>query len=41
MQKNDNMLKSQLEEVDTLNIREELEKYLIHWKWFFIGVILS
>ena len=41
MPKNENMLNSQLEENDTLNIREELEKYLIHWKWFFIGAILS
>ena len=26
---------------DTINIREELEKYLIHWKWFLVGVVLS
>ena len=24
-----------------INIREQLEKYLIHWKWFVLGVILS
>ncbi len=35
------MLNSQLEENDTLNIREELEKYLFHWKWFVLGVVLS
>lgn len=29
------------EENDTINIREELEKYLIHWKWFVLGVFLS
>ena len=32
----DEMLQS-----DTINIREEIEKYLIHWKWFFLGVFLS
>lgn len=26
---------------DSLNIRAELEKYLIHWKWFVIGVFLA
>ena len=40
MPKNENMLNSQLEENDTLNIREELETYLSHRKWFFIGAIL-
>ena len=35
------MLISQLEENDTLNIREELENYLIHWKWFVLFSILS
>ena len=24
-----------------INIREQLEKYLIHWKWFVLGVVLS
>ncbi|WP_347174835.1 GumC family protein [Polaribacter uvawellassae] len=28
-------------ENDTLNIREEIEKYLIYWKWFVLGGILS
>lgn len=31
----------QLEENDTINIRAELEKYLIHWKWFALGVLLT
>lgn len=26
---------------DTINIREELEKYAYHWKWFLVGVILA
>ena len=30
-----------LESKDTINLRNELGKYLIHWKWFFIGSILS
>ena len=34
------MLNSQLEENETLNIREELEKYLFHWKWFLFGIIV-
>ncbi|WP_166385438.1 GumC family protein [Polaribacter sp. 11A2H] len=29
------------EEGETLNIREELEKYLFHWKWFVFGGIIS
>ena len=24
-----------------INIREQLEKYLIHWKWFVLGIIVS
>ena len=34
-------LNSQFDESETINIREELEKYLIHWKWFLAGIILS
>jgi uncharacterized protein involved in exopolysaccharide biosynthesis len=30
-----------LQENDTINIRAELEKYLIHWKWFALGVLLA
>lgn len=26
---------------DTLNIREEVEKYIIHWKWFLLFTVLS
>ena len=29
------------EDADTLNIREELEKYLFHWKWFVLGGLVS
>jgi len=37
-QENNNL---QLEDNDTINIREELEKYLIHWKWFALGAIIA
>ena len=30
-----------IEADDTLNIRVEIEKYLIHWKWFVLGIILA
>ena len=26
---------------DTLNIKVEFEKYIIHWKWFLLGVFLA
>ena len=26
---------------DAINIRAELEKYLIHWKWFFLSVLIA
>ena len=26
---------------DTLNIREELEKFIIHWKWFVVSILLT
>lgn len=29
------------EENDTVNIREEIEKYIYHWKWFVLGVFLT
>ena len=29
------------DENDTINIRTEIEKYLRHWKWFFLGIIIS
>ena len=28
-------------DTDTLNIREEIEKYLLHWKWFLLGMIFA
>ncbi|AUS05825.1 GumC family protein [Pseudotamlana carrageenivorans] len=28
-------------EEETTNIRQELEKYLFHWKWFSLGIILA
>ena len=31
----------ELKSNDTLNLRDELGKYLIHWKWFVIGTILA
>ncbi|MGB1284513.1 MAG: Wzz/FepE/Etk N-terminal domain-containing protein, partial [Polaribacter sp.] len=30
-----------IEESDNLNIREEIDKYLSHWKWFVLAVFLS
>lgn len=36
-----NNYKLQDQENDTLNIREEIEKYAIHWKWFLLAVILA
>ena len=29
------------DENDTINIRTEIEKYLMHWKWFLLGIIIS
>lgn len=26
---------------DTINIREEIEKYVIYWKWFVLGAVLA
>jgi tyrosine-protein kinase Etk/Wzc len=39
-------MKENIKEIDTLvknpfNLREFLEKYLFHWKWFALGIILS
>ena len=31
----------QFQDNETINIRAELEKYLIHWKWFALGVIIA
>ena len=32
---------NQLEENDTINIREEIEKYFIHWRWFVVCSMLA
>ncbi|WP_299066028.1 polysaccharide biosynthesis tyrosine autokinase [uncultured Polaribacter sp.] len=29
------------ESTETINIREEIEKYIYHWKWFVLGVFVS
>lgn len=26
---------------DTINLREEIEKYVFHWKWFVLGVVIA
>jgi tyrosine-protein kinase Etk/Wzc len=31
----------EFESNDTINLRDELGKYLTHWKWFVIGAILA
>lgn len=41
MQKNNENLHSNFEENEALNIREEIEKYLFHWKWFLLGCFLA
>ena len=42
MQNNkENTAFSEHELSDTFNIRAELEKYLFHWKWFVLGLLLS
>lgn len=30
-----------LENANNLNIREEIDKYIIYWKWFIVGIIIS
>ena len=37
----DTYFPQQTENNDTFNIREELEKYLIHWKWFVLGIFIA
>ena len=32
---------SQIQDNDTINIRAELEKYLVHWKWFLLCIIIA
>ncbi|TMM29138.1 polysaccharide biosynthesis tyrosine autokinase [Polaribacter aestuariivivens] len=41
MQKTNNFLDSHQDENTTLNMREEIEKYLLHWKWFILGVLIA
>ena len=38
---NNNTNTHQIENHDTINVRAELEKYLIHWKWFLTGILIS
>jgi len=30
-----------LENANNLNIREEIDKYIIYWRWFIVGIIIS
>ena len=36
-----NKYSPQIQDNDTINIRAELEKYLFHWKWFALGILLA
>jgi len=38
---NNSYKSNNLESDDTINIRAEIEKYLMHWKWFVLGGVLS
>lgn len=41
MRKEDSYMQQESMSNDTFNIREEIEKYLIYWKWFVFGAALS
>ena len=41
MQNKNEILNSQFENNQSLNIREEIEKYVFYWKWFLLGVIIA
>ena len=41
MQMNNENIDTNIINNDSLNIREEIEKYLIHWKWFLFFLLLS
>lgn len=41
MNQNDNNLNPFQNEQEQFSIREQIEKYLIYWKWFVIGIVLS
>ena len=32
---------TQIQEEDSINLREELEKYLVHWKWFLLSIVIA
>lgn len=32
---------NQVQDTDTINIREELEKYVIYWRWFILGIVVA
>ena len=38
---NNNYKSNNLESDDTINFRAEIEKYLMHWKWFVLGGVLA
>jgi tyrosine-protein kinase Etk/Wzc len=40
-QKENSMASQILDASDTINIREELEKYWVHWKWFVFGGVMA
>jgi len=44
-QHNNSNYQMQVQEDDSINLRDELEKYLVHWKWFllsgFIAIVLA
>lgn len=33
-------IKNSTEQDDTINVREELEKYLMQWRWFLLSTIV-
>ncbi|WP_435415583.1 GumC family protein [Polaribacter aestuariivivens] len=41
MQENNEFLNSKSDENLTLNIREDIEKYIYHWRWFALGIIIA
>ena len=41
MQNNNEIMNSQFKDNETLNIREEIEKYVFYWKWFLLGIIIA
>ena len=42
MQENkENFTSKIMDDFDTINVREEIEKYLVHWKWFVLASVIS